>query len=234
MGLVWHARAQQNPLADPARVATLRGTGLLGGQKSDAFDRLANLAARFVGAPIAMVTLLDDTHLHALSGVGPPDLATSGRAPVKDTFCQHVVASTEPLIVDDAREHDLTKGLAVVKSGKVLAYAGIPLKLPSGDVLGTLCVAGDTPRAWKPEEISVLEDLAQSVVTEIEMRADIEARRQAETDLQRRGRPPPSADGQQPSGDLRAGPRGPPALPQRGGRAPRHRRRRASAPTTSR
>ena len=174
-----------NPLADPARVATLRATGLLGGQKVDAFDRLANLAARFVGAPIAMVTLLDDTHLHALSRIGPPDLAKSGRAPVKDTFCQHVVASTEPLIVDDAREHDLTKGLAVVKSGKVLAYAGIPLRLPSGHVLGTLCVAGDTPRAWKPEEVSVLEDLAQSVVTEIEMRADVEARRQAETDLQR-------------------------------------------------
>ena len=118
----------KNPLADPARVATLRGTGLLGGQKVDAFDRLANLAARFVGAPIAMVTLLDDTHLHALSRVGPADLAKSGRAPVKDTFCQHVVAAGEPLIVDDAREHELTKGLAVVKSGKVLAYAGIPLR----------------------------------------------------------------------------------------------------------
>ena len=179
------ARARvRNPLADPTRVATLRATGLLGGQKAEAFERLAGLAARFTGAPMAMVALLDDPHLHTLARVGPPHLAKAGRAPVKDTFCRHVVSGGEALIVDDAREHSLTKGLASVKSGKVLAYAGIPLPL-GGLVLGTLCVADDTPRAWKPDEISVLEDLARSVVTEIELRADVGARKQAETDLQR-------------------------------------------------
>ena len=219
------ARARvKNPLADPVRVATLRATGLLGNQKTDAFDRLANLAATFVGAPIAMVTLLDDTHLHALSRIGPPDLAKSGRAPVKETFCQHVVASTEPLIVDDAREHELAKGLAVVKSGKALAYAGIPLRLPSGLVLGTLCVA-DAHAA----RLEARGDLGPRGPRAVGGDRDRDARRhrgaQAGRDrppaLQR---PPPRPDGQQPGGDLRQGPRGPPAVPQRRGRAPRHRR----------
>jgi PAS domain S-box-containing protein len=131
---------------------------------------------------MAMVTLIDGPHLHVLGRVGPADLAKP-RTPVSDTFCQHAVSSAQTLVVDDAREHDLTKGLAVVKSGKVLAYAGAPLA--GGAVVGALCVADSKPRAWKPEEIGLLEDLAQSVRTEIELRADLEARRRAETERQR-------------------------------------------------
>ncbi len=169
---------ESNPLADPVRVAALRGTGLIGTKQSEAFDRVARLAATFVKAPMAMVALLDGTHLHALSRIGPPDLAKAQRTPVKDVFCRHVVASGEALIVKDAREHEQTAGLASVKSGKVLAYAGIPLRLASGHVLGTLCVADAKPRAWKASELAVLEDLARSAVTEIEVRADVEARRE--------------------------------------------------------
>ena len=154
-------------------------------KKDDAFDRLAGLAAKVLDAPIGMVTRLDETHLHVLGRVGPADLAKAGRAPVKDTFCQHVVRAGEPLVVADAREHELTKSLAAVKSGKALAYLGMPLALPGGPVFGTLCVADAKPRAWKREEISVLEDVARSVVTELELRADIDARRQVESDLQR-------------------------------------------------
>ena len=67
----------------------------------------------------------------------------------------------------------------------VLAYAGVPLVLHGGFVIGALSVADSKPRAWKPGEIEILHDLAASVLTEIEMRADIEARKQAETELQR-------------------------------------------------
>lgn len=171
----------ENPLAGPDRVAALRGTGLLGGPKVEAFERLAGLAASFTGAPMAMVAVLDATHLHPLGRVGRADLARSPRTAVKETFCRQVVAAGEPLIVGDAREHELTKGLASVKSGKVLAYAGVPLMLPGGPVLGTLSVADTGPRTWKASELSVLEDLARSVVTEIQLRAEVEARR----DLQR-------------------------------------------------
>ena len=95
------------------------------------------------------------------------------------------MASEEALVVNDAREHELTRDLAAVNSGQVLAYAGVPLKLHGGFVIGTLSVADSKPRAWKPGDIEILHDLAASVLTEIEMRADIEARKQAEADLQR-------------------------------------------------
>ena len=129
-----------------------------------------------------MVTLLGDTHLRAKSCAGPRHLASS---PLKETFCQHVVRTAEPLVVDDAREHELTKGLAIVKCGKALAYAGVPLALPSGFVIGTLCVVDGRPRAWRREDVRILEDLARCVLTEIARRADADARKRAEADLER-------------------------------------------------
>src|SRR5215210_6178708 len=159
------ARARvRNPLSDPVRVAKLRATGLLGSPQEEAFDRLAGLAVKVLKAPVGMVTLLNDTHMHVKSCVGMPELAEAGRLPVTESFCQHVVAASEPLIVKDAREHERTKDLAIVKSGMALAYAGVPLTLPGGLTVGTLCVADAMPRTWTADEIEILEGLAQSVL----------------------------------------------------------------------
>jgi PAS domain S-box-containing protein len=180
------ARARvSNPLADPVRLSMLRRTGMLGSPPEEAFDRLAGLARTVLKAPVAMVALLDDRHLHVKACLGQPELVKARRVPATESFCQHVVTAGEALVVDDAREHALTRDLAVVNSGKVLAYAGVPLKLHGGFVVGTLSVADSKPRAWKPGDIEILHDLAASVLTEIEMRADIEARKQAETNLRR-------------------------------------------------
>jgi PAS domain S-box-containing protein len=175
----------KNPLADPVRLAMLRSTGLLSAPHEDAFDRLAGLARKVLKAPVGMVSLLDDRHLHVKSCVGLPELAKAGRVPATDSFCQHVVITEAALVVDDAREHELTRDLAIVRSGMALAYAGVPLVLSGGFVIGALSVTDSKPRAWKPGEIELLHDLAASVLTEIEMRADIEARKQAETELRR-------------------------------------------------
>ena len=175
----------KNPLADPVRIAMLRGSGLLAAPPDEGLERLAALAGKVMRAPIAMVTLVDDTHLHAKSCAGSRDLvAKAGRTPVRETFCRHVVGAGEPLIVADARQSELTRGMAVVKSGKALAYLGVPLVL-RGHVLGTLCVADTRPRAWKRADAGILEDLARSVGTELELRAAIDARKQAEADLAR-------------------------------------------------
>ena len=124
------ARARvSSPLADPVRLAMLRATGLLGTPPEEAFDRLAGLARKVLETPVGMVALLDDRHLHVKACVGQPELAKARRVPATATFCQHVVATGEALVVDDARLHELTRDLAAVRAGQVLAYAGVPLTL---------------------------------------------------------------------------------------------------------
>ena len=197
------ARAK-NPLADPARVATLRGTGLLGGQKVDAFDRLANLAARFVGAPMAMVTLLDDTHLHALSRVGPADLAKSGRAPVKDTFCQHVVAAdgaADRRRRARARADQGPRGRQVRQGARLRRHPAAAARRPR---------AGHAVRRRRhAARLEARGDLGPRGPRAVGGDRDRDARRRRGAPAGRDRppalqRPPPQPDGQQPGGDLRA------------------------------
>ena len=61
-----------------------------------------------------------------------------------------------------------------------MAYAGVPLVTRHGHTIGALCVADKTPRLWSERDIALLQDLAASVVTEIELRTEISERRNAE------------------------------------------------------
>jgi GAF domain-containing protein len=77
------------------------------------------------------------------------------------------VAIREPLLVDDAREHELLRDNLAIRDMGVIAYAGIPLIDADGYALGTLCVIDSRPRHWTTHQVQLLSDLAASVVTEI-------------------------------------------------------------------
>ena len=49
-----------------------------------------------------------------------------------------------------------------------------------GHVLGSFCVVDRTPRLWSERDIALLQDLAASAVTEIELRREMAQRGQAE------------------------------------------------------
>ena len=138
----------------------------------EAFDRLTRLAARLLGAPTAMITLVRDDRALFRSAVGLPEpWATQRSAPLALSFCRHVVASGAPLVVDDARRHPLVRSSPAIRELGWIAYAGVPLTAPGGHTLGALAVADSLPRLWSPRDVALLEDLAASVVAELELRA---------------------------------------------------------------
>jgi GAF domain-containing protein len=82
------------------------------------------------------------------------------------------VATREPLIVNDAREHpELRDNLGVSEMG-VIAYAGVPLIDDTGHALGTLCAIDSQPRFWTTGQIELLRDLGRLTVSEIKLAAD--------------------------------------------------------------
>ncbi len=170
---------------DPSRLAALRRLALLDTPAEESFDRLTRLAARVLGAPVALVSLVDEDRQFFKSCVGLPEPAATERGtPLSHSFCQHVVSGREPLLVEDARTHPLVMDNLAVSELGVAAYLGMPLITSDGYELGTLCVIDTSPRSWSPADVEVLRDLAASVLTEIELRAAMremeEARRQAE------------------------------------------------------
>jgi GAF domain-containing protein len=153
---------------DSARLDALRATGLLDSDVTPSFDRIARLAAHVLNAPVALVSLVDADRQFFKSCLGLPEpWASERQSPLTHSFCQHAVASREPLLVDDAREHQFLRDNLAIRDMGVIAYAGIPLIDPGGHALGTLCVMDSQPRHWTTHQVQLLSDLAASVITEI-------------------------------------------------------------------
>ena len=153
---------------DHGRLDALHATGLLDSDISPSFDRLARLASRVLHAPVALVSLVDADRQFFKSCLGLPEPWASRRgSPLSHSFCQHAVAAREPLVVNDAREHEVLRENLAIRDMGVVAYAGIPLIDSEGHALGTLCVIDSQPRHWTTEQIQLLGDIAASVVTEI-------------------------------------------------------------------
>ena len=169
-------------LDDPGRLARLdqiRFGGSHDDRAAESLDRLTRLASRLLGAPVALVSLVDDLQQTFASQIGLAEpWSARGGTPLSHSFCQHVVTSGEALIVADAREHPLVRDNAAVHDLGVIAYAGMPLVV-GRERVGSFCVIDSSPRAWADEELSVLRDLAGVVTTELELRWAIAERERA-------------------------------------------------------
>ena len=175
--------AGHGALGDASRLEALRSTGALDTPAEENFDRLTRLAARLLRAPVALVSLVDADRQFFKSCLGIPEPWQSRRqTPLSHSFCQHVVTSGGPLLIEDARRHPLVKDNPAVTELGVIAYAGIPLRLASGEVLGSFCAVDTAPRRWSADDVDTLTTLAASAATELELRraaAEHRAQREA-------------------------------------------------------
>lgn len=153
--------ASRDPISSPRRLASLAATRLMDTKAEEVFDRLTRLAANILDVPIAALTLVDATRQFIKSGVGVPALSSH---PVETSFCQHAVRARAPFVVENAREHTLTKNNPT--SAGVGAYAAIPIS-SGGETLGAFCIADERPRAWTEREIAILKDLGAAVESQI-------------------------------------------------------------------
>lgn len=180
----WPPPKARDPIKDPARLDALRQSGLMDSPADLPFDRLVSLACKVLHAPVAIVSLVDDHRQFFKSSRGLPEPWVSRReTPHSHSICRLVVRSGTPLILPDARlDSRLCDNRAVPELG-VIAYAGMPLRTAAGHVLGSFCVIDSKPRQWTGDDIEILEGIAEAVMTEIDLRGDIAARRKVEEQL---------------------------------------------------
>jgi signal transduction histidine kinase len=135
-----------------------------------AFQRLTRLAAKLVGAPVALVNIVEADRQVTRGAFGDPlRYPEGGSAPLADSFCRIPAGTGAPFLVEDARVDRYVRDAAPVREADLVAYAGIPLTVRSGHALGALCVVDFHPRRWSEDELATLHDLAESVVTELEL-----------------------------------------------------------------
>lgn len=154
------------------RLDALRATGLLDTEPEAAFDRLTRLASRVLQAPVALISLADESRQFFKSAVGLPEpWASLRQAPLSHSFCQLVLRERAPLLIADARlDVRLVDDKAIEDFGAI-AFAGAPLLTRDGHAIGVLCVMDRNPRQWAPDVLETLGDLSALLITEIELRS---------------------------------------------------------------
>lgn len=172
------------PLDDAARLLAMRATGLLDAPTSPLLDGLTRILARTLAVPVALVTLVDDRRQWFAGQASPPEWAPGVRStPLSHSFCQYVVADSAPVVIEDSRHDPRVIGNLAIEELGVVAYAGVPLVMQSGETLGALCAIAAQPRSWTDDELDVLHDLARAVVVELELRISLAGHRASEARL---------------------------------------------------
>lgn len=156
-------------------VDTLRG--------SEALKRITDFAAALCEAPIALVSLVEETRQSFLARSG---LALAETA--RDlSFCQHAMRQDGIMIVPDATQDPRFADNALVTGDmQVRFYAGAPLIADDGVPLGALCIIDTVPRAGlTPLQTQGLMTLAEAVMARLRGSREAAAHRSAERDVQR-------------------------------------------------
>ena len=157
-------------LKDPRRLAAVRGTGLLDSLPTAGFDRITRLGAAALHVRATFISLVDDHRDFYLSQCGFSEPLASERQVTGQTFCHFTIQGERPVIIPDTRADPAYANVPTVKSLGVAAYLGVPLVLPSGEVIGAFCAIDFTPHVWSESDLIAATDLASLVVSEIELR----------------------------------------------------------------
>ncbi|WP_198170441.1 PAS domain S-box protein [Deinococcus arboris] len=160
------ADAQQQ--TEAARLLALKSYQILDTPPEAVYDRAVRLASAFFKAPMALVSLVDAERQWFKACYGLDFRETSRSV----SFCAHALEQDGVLVVPDARQDPrFVDNPLVTGELHIRFYAGAPLVTPDGQKLGTLCILDQQPRApLTPDECQMLQHLADSVVSELELR----------------------------------------------------------------
>ena len=107
------------------RIDALKGYGILDTPNEPEFDRIVQEAAAMLGAPIALISLVDEHRqwFKAKLGLEPDEM------PRSISFCTHAIHGSDMMVVEDAAEDARFAANPLVTGDPgIRFYAGTPLK----------------------------------------------------------------------------------------------------------
>ena len=161
------------PADEEERQATLDSLDLLNGERTPALDRLTARLTRIFEVPIALVTLIDRDRQFFKAQTGLPEDVAAARQTARDvSVCGHVIASNEPLVIEDLARDRRFANNPLLKDRGLRFYAGIPLRAGNGQPIGSLCLLDTKPRRFSEREQRLLQEYAEEAMEEISRRND--------------------------------------------------------------
>ena len=159
------------PREEPERLDQLKKLKILDTETEEVFDRLTRRLAQAFGAPIALLSLVDEYRQFWKSATGmPEDLNLAREAPRETSICGHVVAANQLLVVEDVLKDKRFANNPFLRERGIRFYAGAPLRTSTGHAIGSLCVIDTKPRSVSERESKLLQMIADETTAQIENR----------------------------------------------------------------
>lgn len=157
------------PHNEALRLRALRELLILDTPPEARFDRISAFAAREFDVPMALVSLVDRDRQWFKSNFGLEERET----PRDTSFCGHAIGERDALVVPDAlKDPRFIDNPMVLGKPFIRFYAGCVLRLPYGQVVGTLCVMDRRPRDFDRLDMAILRGLRDVVVEELVRREE--------------------------------------------------------------
>jgi len=156
----------QYPGNEAERLNALRRYQILDTPPEPAFDRIAEMAAKFFHVPMAGVSLVDEDRVWFKSrvGINVPQTARDAGLCSTAMLSQGVFHLCDAALDERATVHRLVHDLGI------RFYAGAPLRTEQGLNLGTVWVLDRKPRELAPGEAEMLTMLAALAMNQMELR----------------------------------------------------------------
>jgi len=146
------------PENENGRLDALRNLRVLDSESDAEFDAIVSAAALICGTPISLISLVDQHRqwFKAITG-----LSGVSEMPREVSFCAHVILDDDILEVKDASiDARFADNPIVVGHPNIRFYAGVPLRLTTGENVGSLCVIDSKPNKLSDHQRGILKHLA--------------------------------------------------------------------------
>lgn len=173
-------------VTEALRLEELRGLSVLDTAAEQAYDDVVKLAAFICDTPIAMISLVDEDRQWFKARHGVNDMET----PRGHAFCAHAIMEPDTLmeVPNALQDQRFVDNPLVTGDMGIRFYAGVPLLMPSGAALGTVCVIDRVPRKLTEAQAEALKALSRQVVQLLALRranAELQLLTQAQSLRQR-------------------------------------------------
>ena len=154
------------PARQRARIAD--EAGLTGARPDPVLDSVAQLAARVTGAPIAVVTFVEETRQVFKGATGLlPALSASRETPLRYALCAVPLTRARPVVIADTGADALTVTHPARTVHGISAYLGVPFYDPARRPLGVVAVMDTHTRHWEPSDLEAVSALARLAESEV-------------------------------------------------------------------
>lgn len=159
----------------PERLAALDALAILDTPAEPGFDDVVRLATRLCAVPVALVSFVAADRQWFKARIGFPACETD----LDRSVCKLALSAPDLFIIPDLAADPRTAANPLVTGEPwIRFYAGAPLRLDNGLVVGALCAIDTQPRpeGLTPDQADDLRALARQIVAQLELRSALRTR----------------------------------------------------------